>query len=140
MTQLEKITKMLKENGIIYFQGNSENENVFNLPYSGIEYPDDSVNVYMEIIEPINIIRFSIYRMLNGISDNAELKSKLLDLNSSLTVGAFALQSDSNLIEYNVDYTIGDNDLPFKLYNYYVGQCVKAFEKLKDINIEAAEV
>lgn len=134
MNLLKKVKETLDEKKINYFQGNEENTNILHLPYRGIVNKHTHINIYMEILSSIDLIRFTWIAKSNSMADISELKSQLLDLNSSLNIGSLSMKNDSDSILYKADYVI-ESDFSFDTYNFYIVQCVKIYEKLRERDI-----
>lgn len=127
-----QIEKMLKENGIKYFSGKNETQNIFTFPFLGIKSEENRVLVYMELDKKNRIVIFRIAEDVNKNKDMNELKTELLDLNSRLNTGSLSMSSDSDIVEYKIDLYLGANDMDFKQFMKHIACCVHIYEKLKD--------
>ena len=131
----ENIEKVLNENNIKFLKGNKDNDNVYNLPYKGFENKSYHINVFMEIIEEFDIVRFMLIEKANKEIDINAIKSSLLDLNSMLKFGILSMRNESDTIEYKVDYKLGDEGFEFDQYIDFVILCLKMYETLKKDNL-----
>lgn len=130
---LDDVKKTFAEHKIKYFSGNNSNENILNLPYRGIENTQNHVNIYMAVDNKLNVIKFMVVEKANMPSKTeAEIKSKLLDINSTLNFGALSMRNDSDSIEYKIEYELFDEPFSFSLYNKYIVRCITVYEKLKE--------
>lgn len=135
MILIQNITDILDKNGIKYFQGNDQNANIINLPYSGIKNKKNHIQIYLEILSSANLLRFTIIEHSNKNIETSELKSQLLDLNSYIDMGTFAMKNDSDTIIYKIDYILDKDGFNFFIYNFYITQCIKAYEILQEKEI-----
>ena len=135
MTIFESIEKTFNEKKINYFKGNNSSDNIFNLPYRGILKPKNHINIYMEVNEELRIITFTFLEKAKNGKDDVTIKTKLLDLNAILAYGALSMRSDSDTIEYRIDYQLNDDDFSFDQYNRYIVRCIKVYEKLQEDEI-----
>lgn len=131
----DAIKSKFDEKGINYFQGSNKNENIFNVPYRGIQNRNNHINIYLDVDEELKIIKFTFIEKMNSVNEEIDIKSKLLDLNSSLNFGSLSMRSDSDTIEYKVDYQLYDDDFSFDQYNKFIVYCVTVYEKLKEEGI-----
>lgn len=127
-----QIEKMLKENGIKYFSGKNETQNIFSFPFKGIKNEDNHVFVYMELDKRNRTITFRIAEDINKDKNINILRAELLDLNSRLNVGSLSMSSDSDIVEYKIDLVLGEADLDYSSFLRHVIYCVHMYEKLKD--------
>lgn len=129
---LDEIKNIFEENRIKYFSGNESNKNIFNLPYRGIENEKNHVNIYMDVDEFQEIIKFMFIEKANKTNKSVEeIKSNLLDINSSLNFGSLSMRSDSDTIEYKVDYQLNGESFSFQQYNKFIVRCINVYELLK---------
>lgn len=59
-----------------------------------------------------------------------KLKTVLLDLNTRLKMGALALEKDSEVVEFSLDYPL-TGDIDWNQYNKYVIFCMNVYLDLK---------
>ena len=129
------IEKTFESKKIKYFKGNGENDNVFNLPYRGIIVESNHINIYMEVIEELGIIKFTLIEKANMKIDINELKARLLDINSKLNFGTLSMRNESDTIEYKVDYQLCDSEFSYEQYNKFVARCITMYEELKKLEL-----
>lgn len=132
MNILENVEKVFSENGIKYFKGNDSNENILSVPYRGIEDQKNHINIYMDVDEKLKMIKFTFAEKKNDKFEISTIKSKLLDLNSSLIIGNLSMRSESDTIEYRVDYQLNEDSFSFDKYNKFIVRCIRVYEKLKE--------
>lgn len=132
MNILKNVEKVFSENHIRYFKGNDPNENILSVPYRGIEDRKNHINIYMDIDEKLKMIKFTFAEKKNDNINVSTIKSKLLDLNSSLVFGNLSMRSESDTIEYRVDYQLNEDSFSFDRYNMFIVYCIKVYEKLKE--------
>ena len=132
MNVREQAEKILSENNVNFFKGYGETENVFNLPYRGISNSKHHINIYMEFIEELNIIKFMLIEKANKNIDLNDLKSSLLNINSLLNFGTLSMRNDSDTVEYKVDYQLNTEDFSFEQYQKFIVCCIKTYENLKN--------
>ena len=132
MGLIDNIQENFDKNGIQYFK-KCNLGNMMIVPYRGIEDGSMSINIYIDINIDLDKINFYFIEKRNKKNSINKIRSELLDINSSLEFGSFAMQNDSDSIEYHVDYMINnENDFSFEQYNYFVIRCIRAYELLKD--------
>ena len=127
-----QIEKMLKENGIKYFSGKNETQNILTFPFVGIKDENNHVFVYMELDKKNKMVTFRIAEDVNKDKDINVLRTELLDLNSRLNVGSLSMSSDSDIVEYKIDLIVGEAELDYKLFLRHIIYCVHLYEKLKE--------
>lgn len=70
--------------------------------------------------------RAVIYQDTQEFIEN--LKTVLLDLNTKLKMGALALEKDSKIVEFSLDYSIEDKEaIDWEQYNRYVIFCMSVY-------------
>lgn len=133
MSTLKDIESVLNEHHIKFFKGNenTNTKNIFNLPYRLVNDESGHINIYMEFIEDLNIIRFMFIEKANNKIDINSIKSALLDINSSLDFGVLSMKNESDTIEYKIDFQLGENGFTFIQYQYFISRCIRIYEKLK---------
>jgi hypothetical protein len=131
MSLQKNIEKIFDEHGINYFKGNKGNENILNVPYKGIKDPENRINIFLVIDEDAMVVKFTFSEQSNRAMAVENVKSQLLDINASLDFGFLSMKSDSNSLEYRLDYLVRDEFL-FEQYNKFIVRCIKVYETLKD--------
>lgn len=128
------IKNTLDEHDINYFQGNNASEKIFNVPYRGIKNRSDHVNIYLDVDEELKIVKFTFIEKVNKSNGDIDY-TKILDLNYSLKLGSLSMRSDSDTIEYKLDYQLFDDVFSFEQYNKFIVYCITVYEKLKEEGI-----
>lgn len=129
MSILENVQKVFDEKKIYYFSAKNTEDNLLYVPYRGITDKNNRIDIYLEILEDLNIIRLNFIEELINKEDS--VKSILLDLNASLSFGTLSLRNNSNLVEYRVDYQLNNNPFSFEQYQQFIICCINIYEKLK---------
>lgn len=132
MNILENVEKVFSENDIKYFKGNDSNENILSVPYRGIQDQKNHIIIYMDVDEKLKMIKFTFAEKKNDKFEISTIKSKLLDLNSSLILGNLSMRSESDTIEYRIDYQLNEDSFSFDKYNIFIVRCIKVYERLKE--------
>lgn len=133
MNMLEKIQKVFDEREIYYFNSNNTQDNLIYVPYRGIKDKDNHIDIYLEIHEELRIIRFNFIEKV--IYKRDDVKSLLLDINATLNFGSLSIRNDSDLVQYRVDYQLGDDEFSFEQYKRFIVCCINTYEKLKEESI-----
>lgn len=132
MSLLQEIKNSFDEREIKYFQGNAQNENIINVPYRGIKNEKNIINIYMEIYDDLNLIKFSFSEELNDNVNITHAQSELLNLNASLNFGKLAMRLNSHTIEYEIKYLINQDSFSFEEYTIYIIRCINVYEELRE--------
>lgn len=133
MSVREQVEKTLSEKHINYFKGSGTSDNIFSLPYRGINNEKDHVIVYMEVIEDIRTIRFTLIEKANRDKAISSVQSDLLDLSSKLNFGNLSMQSDSDTIEYRIEYQLDvGTEFSYNTYNVFIVRCLNVFDELRE--------
>lgn len=132
MSILNNVENVFAEKGIKYLKGNDSNANILNVPYRGIKSKSNHINIYMDIDEEQYIIKFTFEGKTNSNHEISDIKSKLLDINSSLNFGNLSMRNDSDTIEYRIDYKVEKDSFSFDEYNKYIVRCINVYEELKE--------
>lgn len=132
MSILSDVENVFAEKKIKYLKGNDFNANILNVPYRGIKNKNNHINIYMDIDEEQQVIKFTFEGKSNNNHEIAEIKSKLLDINSTLNFGSLSMRNDSDTIEYRIDYKVEEDSFLFDEYNKYIVRCINVYEKLKE--------
>ncbi len=132
MSILSNVENVFAEKGIKYLKGNDSNANILNVPYRGIINESNHINIYMDIDEEQQIIKFTFECKANSNQEITDIKSKLLDLNSSLNFGNLSMRNDSDTIEYKIDYRVDEDSFSFDEYSKNIIRCISVYENLKE--------
>lgn len=103
-----------------------------NVPYRGIKNQKNHISIYMDIDENSKTIKFTFTEKKNNKIDISVIKSKLLDINSSLNFGNLSMRTNSDTIEYKIDYQLNQESFSFEQYNIYIIRCINVYEKLQE--------
>lgn len=131
LTLGEKFLEFVNKNKLICYC--RTNERYYYLPYKS-DKKNIKVYIYVKIVEDINTIKIGFRVSLRkSNSEIDEVRTTLLDLNAKLTTGALALEKDSNILEYTINYTIEDNEeIEVERYNKIISFCMNLFFDLYD--------
>lgn len=132
MSILNNVEKVFAEKGIKYLKGNNSNIGILNVPYRGIRNKNNHINIYMDIDEDQQIIKFTFEGKANDNYEISDIKSKLLDINATLNFGNLSMRNDSDTIEYRIDYKVEKDSFSFDEYNRNIIRCINVYEKLKE--------
>lgn len=136
MSIAKKIETIFQQHDIKYLKGNNIEEQIFNVPYRGISNPKNHINIYIGVDENTKIIMFKLIEKLNRSMDIEEARIKLLDLNSALNLGSLSMRSNSDTIEYKVDYQLNDiSSLSYDGYITFIIKCIEVYEEMKKRDI-----
>lgn len=135
MNILNSVENMFKQKGVKYLKSNNSNANILNVLYQGIKNKKNRINIYMDIDEDLQIIKFSFTEKMNNTYKISDIAPELLDINSSITFGNLSKRRDSEAIEYRIDYQINNNSFSFGDYNKNIIRCINVYEKLKEDKI-----
>lgn len=135
MSIIEDIEKEFNKNDIKYFKGGDKLDPVLNVPYRGIDNPKNHINIYVSTDEELKIVKFTFLERANKNIAIEIIREKILDLNSHLYFGTLSMRSDSNTIEYRIDYQLNDAIFSFKKYNIFIIRCVETYELMQKEDI-----
>lgn len=127
-----QIEKMLKENGIKYLTGKNETKNIFTFSFVGIKDENNRIVIYMELDKKNNLIVFRTAEECNKSKDINEIKTQLLDFNARLATGTVSMPTESNLVEYRLNFHTETQELDFKQFIKQIACCVFVYETLKE--------
>lgn len=127
-----QIEKMLKENGIKYLTGKNETKNIFTFSFIGIKDEQNRIVIYMELDKKNNLIVFRTAEEYNKAKDINELKTQLLDFNARLATGTVSMSTESNLVEYRVNYHTEQQEFDFYQFIKRIACCIFVYETLKE--------
>lgn len=135
MGLIKDIEDVFNENKVKYFKGNNDTSNIINVIYRGIKNKENHINIYLDIDESSNCIRFIFTEKCNPSADLDMVKSQLLDLNATIPAGTLSMRNESDSIEYRADYIVAEDKFSFKTYNIFIVHCVKVYESLQEKEI-----
>lgn len=129
--------KTFKENNINYFKSNNSDRGILSLPYRGIKDSNEHLTIYLEVDEKSKVVIFNFMEVANKKIERSQLQQTLLELNASAVAGSLSMWSDSDTIEYRLDYEINDDDddFSFSLYNRNIVRCINMYERLKEMDL-----
>ena len=129
MSILDGVQKIFEEKDVYYFRGRNTEDNLLYVPYQGIEDKNNHVDIYLEIFEDLKVIRFTFIEKISHRRD--EVESVLLNLNADLNFGSLSLRSETDLVEYRIDYQLGEDAFSYEQYKKFIICCISIYEKLK---------
>ena len=132
MNILSNVENVFAEKGIKYLKGNNSNSNILNVPYRGINNKNNHINIYMDIDEEQQVIKFTFEGKANNNHEISDIKSKLLDINATLNFGNLSMRNDSDTIEYRIDYKVEKDSFSFDEYKKNIIRCINVYENLKE--------
>lgn len=130
MKIIENIEKSFNENKIYYLK-ESNHSIVYKLLYCGIEKKENRIKIYMDVDLQNGVLKYLFAEKSNNKIDIATIRERLLDINSTLTLGSLSMRKESNIIEYRIDYQLNGNQFSFKKYNQNIVICIKVYERLQ---------
>ena len=130
----KKFIEFLKKNGLRSY--NESSEKYFYLPYSSVK-KNIRVYIFVSVIEEFKTLKIGFRASLLKEKNNLdEIRETLLDLNARLTTGALALEKNSNVVEYSINYTVEDEEqIDIDRYNRIISFCMNLFYDLYDRKI-----
>lgn len=125
----EKYFNFLDEQAIKYFKP-SDDSNQIIIPYKVFK-TENKLNVFCEIYDELDLIKFGFIQNKNPQVNSYELKSGLLDMNSKIMFGTLSLEENSNIIKYSIDFIVDEEtDLTLKNYRNKILMCLDVYTKL----------
>ena len=111
------------------------NKKKYFLPYKS-DKKNIRVFIYATIVEEINTLKIGFRAALLNKNESENVLATLLDLNSRLTTGALALEKDSDIVEYTINYTVEEEEtIELDRYERIISYCINLFYDLYDRKI-----
>lgn len=131
MNILNEIEKVFNENNVRYKKETDKKNKILKVIYRGIGNEKNRITIYIDTNNPLNLINFFFLAKINESVSIDIVREKLLDLNTKLVLGTLSMGSDSNIIEYRLDYSLNDHIFSYDVYNRNIVLCIKVYERLQ---------
>lgn len=121
----KKFAEFVKNNNLISFS--ETKQEIFYLPYTS-KKKNIRVYIFANIVESTNTLKIGFRAPLIKNNDISEVRETLLDLNAKLTIGALALEKNTDMIEFSINYTVEDDEeIDRTRYDKIIVFCMNVF-------------
>ena len=130
----KKFLEFIKKNDLKSYSGTDEKH--YYLPYRS-ERKNIKVYILANVIEEVDTLKVGFRARLNSQNKNIEdIRETLLDLNARLTTGALALEKNSDVVEYTINYTVEQSEaIELERYNRIISFCINLYYDLYEKNL-----
>ena len=130
----KKFLEFIKKNDLKSYNGT--NEKHYYLPYKS-QRKNIKVYIFANVIEEADTLKIGFRSHLNSQDKNIDnIRETLLDLNAKLTTGALALEKNSDVVEYTINYTVEQNEsIELERYNRIISFCMNLYYDLYEKNL-----
>lgn len=130
----EILENYFKEKDLVYYKREEDQVTIFLLPYS---IKDRKIRIDIHVfVYPSNLCRMNFKSRLNPEGD---FSKELLDMNSKLINGNLSVESDSDFVSFNTNFSVEDSFHINDLYRGNLFECLSVLRDLLDKNIIKAD-